>query len=349
MTHQIAIVGAGMAGLAAAHRLRATRPDLQTVLFEKSRGPGGRAATRRFQGATFDHGAQYVKTPTPELQNLLLHTLPSEQLRDIRRPIWVFDGDGRISRGDPAQNADPKWTYTEGLTRLAKELARGLEIRPETRVALFRAAPDGYTLVDEAGQELLHANAIMLTPPAPQSAEIVGRSTLLAERRDMIVEELGKASYRPCLSVTLGYDRRPQEPAWYALVNTDRRHPISWLAFEHLKPERGTGGQGVLIAQMAPGWSREHWDDRPEALADATAKLVSELLDQDLRRPRWFNRQGWRYALPDSGCGGERLHTGDGLFFAGDYLAGQGRVHLAIESGWQAAERIAEYFPAARP
>jgi hypothetical protein len=31
------------------------------------------------------------------------------------------------------------------------------------------------------------------------------------------------------------------------------------------------------------------------------------------------------------------------LFFAGDYTAGQGRVHLAIEQGWRVAEVISAW------
>jgi predicted NAD/FAD-dependent oxidoreductase len=34
------------------------------------------------------------------------------------------------------------------------------------------------------------------------------------------------------------------------------------------------------------------------------------------------------------------LEGSAGLFAAGDLEAGQGRVHLAIESGWAAAARI---------
>ena len=33
-------------------------------------------------------------------------------------------------------------------------------------------------------------------------------------------------------------------------------------------------------------------------------------------------------------------NAGDGLYFAGDFIAGQGRVHLAIESGWRTADRM---------
>ena len=54
----VAIVGAGLAGLACARVLFGAQHAV-TVL-EKSRGVGGRIATRRVGRLAFDHGAQYL-------------------------------------------------------------------------------------------------------------------------------------------------------------------------------------------------------------------------------------------------------------------------------------------------
>lgn len=340
---RLAIVGAGLAGLAAASRLHETRPEIDVVVYEAGREVGGRAATCLAHGVVFDHGAQYLKTPSPELHQFITQTLDHSTLVDINREVWSFDGTGRISPGDPAQNADPKWTYSDGLARLARELAAGIDVRLKTSVERFAVqAGGGFTLLGPDGTVVEQADLLLLTPPAPRTADIVGGSELPAERRDALVEELARAVYRRCLSVALGYVRPPRERSWYALVNADRQHPISWLAYEHLKPGRAMGGQGVLIAQMAPGWSAEHWETGGDELGHVIAALVSGLLDEDLHHPAWWDRYAWRDALPDGGCDAGRLHSGDGLFFAGDYLAGQGRLHLAIEQGWAAAARVAE-------
>ena len=59
----VVIVGAGLAGLLLARELqtRGRRP----VLLEKSRGPGGRLATKRVEGVVFDQGAQFFTARTP--------------------------------------------------------------------------------------------------------------------------------------------------------------------------------------------------------------------------------------------------------------------------------------------
>jgi hypothetical protein len=337
---RLAIVGAGMAGLAAAHRLQRTRPDIQVVIFEQGSVAGGRAATRRRNGAIFDHGAQYLKTPTPELQDFITRTLAQAAPVDIDLPVWTFDASGRIAPGDPAQNAEPKWTFADGLDRLAEALATGIHVRYGASVGLLELDGAGYRLLGPKGEELAWADAVLLTPPAPQTRELIERSRLPVARREAIVEELQRAPYRCCLTATLGYAQPPRARPFYALVNVDRAHPISWLAYEHRKPGRGMAGQGVLIAQMAAAWSRGHWAEDNADVVHRVAELVSRLLGEDLDRPDWYDLEHWQDALPDGGCDSARLHADDGLYFAGDYVAGQGRLHLALESGWHAAERI---------
>lgn len=338
----LAIIGAGLAGLAAAQRLRTTRPDISVTILEKSRGVGGRAATRRLHDAIFDHGAQYLKAPTPELRALIQQALPHDTLVDIALPVFVFDQHGTIAPGDPAQNDDAKWTYSDGLTRLAKELARNLTVRPATRLSRIALADGRYQLYDDQDAPIGSVDAVLLTPPAPQTAALIGASALPADAQTAIQAELSRATYRPCLTLTLGYDAVLRERPFYALVNTDKQHPIAWLAYEHRKPGRAMGGQHVLIAQMAPGWSMEHEADPEPLLAEQIGALLGELLGEALPAPRWTNRQGWRYALPDGSADFETLNRiQPGLFFAGDFTAGQGRLHRAIEEGWRVAELIA--------
>ena len=78
-------------------------------------------------GCILDDGAQYLKTPddTPEVRRLVLEELPRDGLVDIGRPVWTFDRAGRVASGDPAQNAEPKWTYTAGLDTLGGTPRRG--------------------------------------------------------------------------------------------------------------------------------------------------------------------------------------------------------------------------------
>ncbi len=342
----VVIIGAGMAGLAAAQVLQ--QHGIGCTLYEKSRGVGGRAATRRVGGFAFDHGAQYVKAPSAQLEELM-HT---SHAVDLGREVWTFDAQGRVYAGDPLQNADPKWTWAGGITSLAKTLAVSLDIRFDTQVAwLVRTPSDTYQIYADSGTLLAEADYVLLTPPTPQITQIVQASTLPADQQTHLLALLAPVSYRPCISVTLAYARRPDLP-WYALINADRQHPITWLACEHDKPRRAPEPYALLTAQMSPEFSREHWDELvkgtygtagaplPAAVQHIHA-MIGAIVEQDLGVPLWANVQRWRYALPEAGVSFEQLNTtGSGLFFAGDFTSGRGRVHLAIESGWLAGERI---------
>ena len=60
---RVAIVGAGVAGLAAARAL--LEAGHAPVVLDKGRGPGGRISTRRAEPFAFDHGAQYFTARDP--------------------------------------------------------------------------------------------------------------------------------------------------------------------------------------------------------------------------------------------------------------------------------------------
>lgn len=332
----LAIIGAGMAGLSAGRELRRRHPNLSITVYEKSRGVGGRVATRRRDGFVFDHGAQVIKAQDTDIDRLLNAELPSEGLRRITQPVYIFHADGTIAEGDPTLNAEPSWFYAGGLTQLAKLLAAGLDVQREVRIASLRREEGTarWMLFDAHGAHVGTADAVLLTPPAPQTAEILALSDFDPVLRDTLVRELIHVPYRRCLTLTLAYDR-PIERPFYALINVDRQHPIAWLALEQTKgTERCPPGHSLLIAQMAGHFSTQQWDAPSDELATAVIDMAGMLLGEDLSRPMWYDRQGWRYALPDGIAKSEVLNnTGTGLFFAGDYTVGLGRIHLAIKSG----------------
>jgi predicted NAD/FAD-dependent oxidoreductase len=341
---QIAIIGGGVAGIVAARALRQRQPSLKIAIFEREQRLGGRVATGRRDGYIFEHGAQIMKAPTPEVQRLLTVELSQHNLHQVDLPVWTFDGAGSIAPGDPAQNADPSWSYRDGLDRLIPRLFDGLEARVGQPVERFFPTPSGagrWALAGPSGQPLGEFDFVLLTPPAPQAAEIVAASEIDAPLRAALLAELGRAGYRRCISLALAYPARVERP-FYALVNIDRAHPVAWLALEHAKaPERCPPGHSLLVAQMAPRWSAEHWDEPAEQLERLVAPLVAGLIGPELGAPLWSDVWRWPYALPDGGADFAVLNGGSaGLFFAGDYTAGQGRVHLAIESGWRAAAAI---------
>lgn len=338
----LAIVGAGASGAAAAYRLKET--DCDVTVFEKSRGVCGRAATRRNNGCRYDHGANYVKSGSERVDRLLTETLPTEGLVDIEEPVWTFGSDGDIGPGE--ERDERKWTYEAGITQLAKRLfaEADAEIRFETRIERLDREGTDWRLHDTDGGGLGSFDAVLLTPPAPQTADLLAASSWADPRLETLHDAVDAVPFRTIYTVVLNYDFELDYP-WYALLNTDREHEVGWLAREELKPGHVPDGQTLLIAQMSPAWSVERYDDPSDEVKADAAGLVADLLDGErLADPQWTDRQGWRYALPDDGAETEALRTTEdaGLYVAGDWTVGEGRVHRAVETGLDAAERIAD-------
>jgi len=344
----IAIIGAGAAGLSAGLTLRTY--DMIT-LYEKSHGRGGRVATRWHdlpdgQRVYVDHGAQYLRDETPEMHRLMKKLLPIEELNDIARPVWTFDAANQISAGDRQQNEAPKWSYSQGLGTFGKMMVKrgSLQVRGEVRIGKLAYADGLYALFDTDNNQVGNADRLVIAIPAEQAADLIAASDLPAPERLTLETALRAASYRRCLSVTLGFDRVLTTRQYYALINSDKAHPLSWLAFEHDKPGHVPPGHSVLVAQMAGAYSLEHWEmPGPELIAEVAA-MVSELIGEDVKSATWSDTQRWRYSQPETLVAASNLNgVLKGLWFAGDYTLG-GRVHLAVQSGIDAGLQIAQTY-----
>jgi predicted NAD/FAD-dependent oxidoreductase len=344
---RLVVVGAGVSGLAAAHTLAAIAPQIAVHIVEKSRGLGGRAATRRRDGARFDHGAQFFRPVDAAQRAFFTQTLPHDALIDITKPVHAFDRENRITVGDSVQNNEPKYVYRDGINTLGKLLTPStVTLSLQTQIQRIQVMSAGYAVIDATGQTVATADGLLFTPPAPQTMALLQASTIDESVKNALQNGLAPATYRPCLSVSLLYPG-VFDPEYYALVNTDRGHAISWLAVEHAKDvTRVPEGHTLLTAQLAPHASREHWDTAEPSLFRTVAEWVQALTGHTLGEPLWGDRHGWRFALPD-GRADERVmqayEQSHGLYFAGDAHTGLGRIQLAIAHGQTVARRIAAH------
>jgi renalase len=340
MSNPLAVVGAGAAGAAAAYRLRDA--DRDVVVFEKSRGVTGRAATRRRDGCRYDHGANYVK-PGDGSVEALLAALGEDGRHDIDAPVWTFDGEGTVEPGRDSDDA--KWTWEAGITQLGKRLLARADatVHTETRIdALARDADGAWTLDDTDGETYGPFADVLLTPPAPQTAALLDATDWADDRLAAARTAVDAVPFGSIVTVVLHYPFE-LDREWYALVNTDDAHDVGWLSREACKPGHVPDGECVLVVQMAPDWSRAHYDDAPTEQTTVAAREAAALLGDDrLENPDWTDTQGWRYALPDGSVDSDAVAAvaDAGLHFAGDWVVGEGRVHAAVSSGFAAADRL---------
>jgi predicted NAD/FAD-dependent oxidoreductase len=237
----VAIIGAGLAGLAAARALAAAGQPAR--LFDKGRAPGGRLATRRVLHAgaehRFDHGAQYLRAERAPFAALL---------KEAGCAPWP----------DPARRV-----AVPGMSALGRHMAKGLDVTTGVTIAALREEAAGWHLVHEGGAQGPFA-AVLVTVPAPQAIP------LLAPHRPAMGAALARIRYAPCWTVLASFAARLDLP------DTLRDHGIiGWAARDSAKPGRDAAQENWVI-QAGPGFSRAHLEDAPESvIAPLLAALPS--------------------------------------------------------------------------
>ncbi|MDS0283184.1 NAD(P)/FAD-dependent oxidoreductase [Haloarcula onubensis] len=342
MTSKLAVVGAGGAGAAAAYALRDTAVDV--TVFEKSRGVCGRAATRRKGDCTYEYGANYLKDDDERVATLVTEALPTDGLVDVAEPIYAFERDGDIGEGKDSD--ERKWTYEAGITQLAKRLfaASDATVHNGVRVETLSREGDRWRIHDDGNTDRGRFDAVLLTPPAPQTADLLGEAAWDHDDCRDLRQAIASVPYRTVVSGMLHYPFELDVP-WYAAVNTDKAHDIGWLAREECKPGHVPDGESLLLVQMNEGWSVANYDAHPDRLVTEIAERTAHLVGDDrLTQPDWTDHQHWRYAQPEDTVDRDALAPAadHDLYFAGDWVAAQPRLHAAVRNGLETGERIVD-------
>ncbi len=314
------MVGAGMAGLTAAHRLSGVT---EVVILDKGRGVGGRLATRRIGDATIDHGAQFITTHTSEfaemVERLVGESVVAPWFRGRVGPEGVNDSDGHTRfRGSVSMNA------------IAKNLAIGLDVRTASQVAALRHDGESWKVALVDGSELV-ADAVIATSPVPQTIALLQNGEVTLAATDEAA--LDVIEYDPCLAFMAVLDGPSglSEPGAVDPVDG----PIDWMADNFLK---GISAVPAVTIHATPEFSRAQWDTPDEAITEAlldAAQLESSVL------PGSVQIQRWRYARPSVEHPERFLRLSDMPPFvcAGDAFGGA-KVEGAALSGAAAAQAI---------
>ena len=168
---KIAIIGAGIAGLTAANMLR-DRADV--VVFDKSRGVGGRMSTRYAGAYEFDHGAQYFTITDSDFQRLIDRVTERGVAKAWNsRGLYLREGTLEMDTGRP------RWVGAPRMNQLPKAIAEGLDIRTAQRVTKIEGGRGHYHLLFEDRESEGPFDHVICTTPAPQAAALLSSKSAL--------------------------------------------------------------------------------------------------------------------------------------------------------------------------
>lgn len=353
----VAIVGAGVAGLACAQQLVAR--GVSVTVFEKSRGVGGRAATRRAAigdgTLRFDHGAQYFTVRDAAFASEVRRLEEDGSAARWRGRIVVLDRGAVQDAGAPRVGPE-RWVALPGMSALGGALARGLDVRLGARATTLHADAAGWRVELEGGDSLGPFDAVAAAMPAPQAA------ALLAPAAPALARSAGGAVMTPCWSVMLGAARglelpfdgafvggrapaaaaaAPGSGAGGAAAGPGARSPLSWVARDSSKPGRAAvpGGVESWVLHATPEWSAAHLALAHDEVADRLVRAFAAEAGLAPIVPRYAAAHRWRFATPAAGldeaclfdaaarvgacgdwCGGPRV---EGAFLSGRALAAE--------------------------
>ena len=313
---RIIIVGAGVAGITAAAKLRDA--GVNSVVFEKSRGVGGRMSTRQTRnGYQFDHGAQFF-------------TVRSS---DFRNEIEVGQWADRVASWQPEKSpisvSSNRYVGVPMMKQPTVAIADDLNVQTNTRIENIQRVSEKWILSVGEHNEPIHADIVILAIPSVQAQALTPFSPQLEA-------ELAKVTMEPCWSLMAAFDQ--QTGASFASMESDTAI-FSWMAKNSSKPGRDPKIE-TWVAHANPSWSDEYLElDEHDAISRLLPSFL-EHMPHNCPAPIYIAAHRWRYARVAQAANMPFLSDETNTLYAiGDWCLGP-RVECAYESGHRVAEQL---------
>lgn len=275
ISSDILIIGAGLAGLHFAHLVGA---DKKVIILEKSKGLGGRLATRRVDNIGIDHGVQWFNQ-TNEI---------SEDVQSWLTKKWLQE--------------DPRGHYSpQGMTSLSKHLAEGLTIYREQKVKVMTKS-DGWIVETETG-ETFSAPIIVLTAPLPQAAELLKMNHLDSPQLESLVND---HPYNKALQGIFIFESLPDEMKSFEKDG----HKFTLMREKNLHP---LAGLFALSAQK----SEDIFDQDDQSCLEIIQKELEKFLPKQLKINHQELKR-WRYATAREALSDPFIEAQPDLYLIGD-------------------------------
>ncbi|MCL4834444.1 MAG: FAD-dependent oxidoreductase [Caldilineaceae bacterium] len=320
--YEALVIGAGLAGIAAARELHAAGVDL--LLLDKRKRVGGRMATRRIGQGAADHGAQFFTAESPEFQALV--------------DGWEAEGFAYLwdigwSTGSFTDNEGPDHTHyavSGGMSRLMEHLAVDLPTETAVSVVAVRQIDGGWEAEAKDGSRY-RSSGLILTPPPPQALQLLRAGDVHLSPMD--AEILEQLTYSSTITGIFRIEGEVTIPAPGAVHRP--AEPLPWIADNRQK--KVSPEETVVTINSNGNYASRYWD-APEVEIIETMKSVllhylkpgSRISESQIKR--------WRYAFPMRTHSQRTLRASGTppLYFAGDAFHGP-----LIEGAWLSGKAAA--------
>lgn len=341
----IAVVGAGLSGLVCTQCLH--RAGYRVVALEKSRGLGGRMATRRLPDTCADHGLRWLEEQGPQSQKLI-QSLLGKGLQPWEAQVYCWQAGELV----PLPSS-PRYIAAEGITTVAKQLGAGLKICRGQRVVAISPTAQGWDLRLEplsGDGQTLSAKALVMAIPAPQALDLL--QPLSSVLGSGLLATLAAVQFNPCITAIACFsevERALFETLPWAAVQGSPEAPAAWISRESSKGRNPDCP--ALVIQSSAAFAAAHLDEADlmpvgMALLDDVKTRFWAGLPLAKTQPQVLQVHRWRYATVRSPAAKTHLSASQPLplALAGDWFSPDENPNpgfeQALRSGIAAAEAI---------
>lgn len=334
----IGIIGAGIAGLTAGREL--AKNGHEVIVIEKSKGFGGRLATR-YAGeglkVKLDHGSSSFTAKNETFRSFVSELESKGVVRPWTDSFSFYNEDG-FFEAHPGRENETQFMAPEGMNAIGKYMSRWMDFRLETRVSgITMVAPGGISkrpwVINFFDSSVLEVDALIIATPAIQANGILQTSQDETPIRSLAAK-ITKVQYNAIYSVMLGYGKR-ETPSWKGIVCQDEN--ISWISNESSKRDNG---ELTLVAHTTPEFARAHRNDALESIPRLILPSLEKAAGRWASNPHWNYAHFWLYHRAQNTLNVPYLESSSEyapLALIGDYFEGN-TVESAYLSGYKLAQ-----------
>ena len=191
---RIAIIGAGISDLSAAHSLK---DHADIIISENEHGVSGHMSTRYAEPYFFDHGAQYFTARTKPFQDFIQPLLNQGIIDRWDARCMEFKGNKIIKR-QGWRDEEPRYVGIVGMDQVVKFLAKDFDVHTNTKIISLNDQGT-WKLTDEQNERYSGFDWVICTLPSPQSVEILPKSF-------KYYDNIKAIEIKACLSLMLGFE-----------------------------------------------------------------------------------------------------------------------------------------------
>ena len=220
----VAIIGAGLTGITIANLIK---KRINFTIFEKSRGLGGRMATRRAEPYQFNHGAQYFKVANKGFKDFLNPLIKNKIIKNLELNHVEILNKEIIKKFKI--NSKKYFTAQSKMNDVVKSLAKNnFSIKLSCKIVQTKKLNNKWFIFDSDKVSYGPYDWLFLTIPPNQVIDILNKDF-------KFIDIIKKIKMNSCYSIMFGFDEKKKLNFDTALcLDQD----IRWLSLNKKYQER---------------------------------------------------------------------------------------------------------------